>query len=620
MLTFDRVRRVTTVIALAVLMIPMVALGQEDERGAPPGGPAQQTSGEAGGRGQRDGGPARAYGDGQRIEGTAVTVDHAMRTEIPEPARDNAFSMTVSQYGITATLQTLASEAGSAIMERGGNVIDAIIAANAAVGVIEPSMNGVGGDLFAIYWDNKAKKLYALNGSGWSPAGWTLDNLKKHNVTRLRGIWAVTVPGTVASWQALHDRFGKLSLAEDLKPAEALAENGFPVSEANSAEWEKYGAQFANRPDFAKVFWPNGSFVHVGQVFKNPEIANTLRIIGEKGRDGFYKGPIAEAILKTSKEEGGVMTAEDLADFQPEWVEPISTTYHGWRVYETPPNTQGVAALSMLNIMEQYPLKEWGHDNPKTLHIEMEAKALAYADLRPYVGDPRVAKVPTAQLISKELAVKRAKGITDRANCNVLPSVIADQLAKLESDTTYLAAVDRDGNVVSLIQSNSGNFGSGLVPEGTGFVLQNRGGGFSLTPGQPNTIGPHKRPFHTIIPAFMQKGDISIGFGIQSGSNQPQAQAQFVANVVDFGMNIQAALDAPRFNASNGCNVTMETGFPLPTIEELFVRGHHMTLVPRYSLVMGKGNAVERDNKLGVNFGATDPRTDGQATPEMMPF
>ena len=612
----DLYRRATTVIAL-ILMMPMVAFGQEDQRGTLPGGPASQ---QAGGRGQRDGGPPRASGDGQRIEGKAVTEDHAMRTEIPEPARDNAFSMTVSQYGITATLQTLASEAGSAIMERGGNAIDAIIAANAAVGVIEPSMNGVGGDLFAIYWDNKAKKLYALNASGWSPAGWSLENLKAHNVTRLSGIWSVTVPGTVAGWQALHDRFGKLSLAEDLKPAEALAEKGFPVSEANSAEWEKYGMPFVNKPEFSRVFMPNGSYVHVGQVFKNPDIAHTLRIIGEKGRDGFYKGPVAEAILKTSKQEGGVMTAEDLTDFQPEWVEPISTTYHGWTVYETPPNTQGVATLSMLNIMEQYPLKEWGHDNPKTLHIELEAKSLAYADLRAYVGDPRVVKVPTARLISKELAVERAKTITDRANCNVPPSVITDQLAKLESDTTYLAAVDRDGNIVSLIQSNSGNFGTGLVPEGTGFVLQNRGGGFSLTPGQPNTIAPHKRPFHTIIPAFMQKGDVSIGFGIQSGSNQPQAQAQFVANVVDFGMNIQAALDAPRFNASNGCSVTMEAGFPASTFEELFVLGHQILMVPRYSLVMGKGNAVERDNKLQVNFGATDPRTDGQATPEMMPF
>jgi gamma-glutamyltranspeptidase/glutathione hydrolase len=611
----DLLRRLTAMVSLGLMMTPIWAIAQDDRVTPPP--PTTLVAGRgAGVRGQADGSGGRVRG-----EGKSITVDHAMRTSLPEPGRDNAFSMTVSEYGITATLQTLASAAGSAILEKGGNAIDAAIAANAAVGVIEPSMNGVGGDLFAIYWDNKAKKIYAINASGWSPAGWTPETFKAKNVTRLNGIWSVTVPGVVAGWDAMQKRFGKLSLAEDLRPAEALAEKGFPVSETNSVEWEKYGMPFANRQEFARVFLPNGSYVKLGQIFKNPDVANTLRIIGEKGRDGFYKGAIADAILKTSAAEGGVMTAADLADYQPEWVEPISTTYHGWKVYETPPNTQGVAALTMLNIMEQYPLKDWGHDNPKTLHIEMEAKALAYTDMLHYVGDPRVAKVPTAQLISKELAVDRAKGITDRANCNVLPSAINEALAKLGSETTYLAVVDRDGNEVSLIQSNAGNFGSGLVPEHTGFVLQNRGSGFTMEQGQPNSVGPHKRPLHTIIPAFMQKDGVSIAFGIQSGFNQAQAHAQFVANVVDFGMNIQAALDAARFNKSNGgCGVDMEAGYPLSTFEELFIRGHQVTVVPRYSLVMGKGNAVEHDDKLGVNFGASDPRADGQATPEMMPF
>lgn len=315
------------------------------------------------------------------------------------------------------------------------------------------------------------------------------------------------------------------------------------------------------------------------------------------------------------------MTAADLADYQPEWVTPISTTYHGWTVYEIPPNTQGVAALSMLNIMELFPLKEWGHDDPRTLHVEMEAKSLAYADMLYYVGDPRTNYIPTAQMISKSLADQRAKLIGSRANCKVLPSVLNNQLNKLDSDTTYLATVDRDGDEVSLIQSNAGNFGSGLVPKGMGFVLQNRGSAFSLTPGQPNSVGPHKRPLHTIIPAFMQKGGISIAFGIQSGFNQAQAHAQFVANIVDFGMNIQAALDAPRFNESNsGCGVYVEDGYPMATLEQLFIQGHQITLVPRYSLVMGKGNAVEHDDARGVNFGATDPRTDGQAAPEITPF
>jgi gamma-glutamyltranspeptidase / glutathione hydrolase len=624
----DFLRRIVAVVALMLLMhltnLSNVR-GQEANSAGTSGdaGNSQQVqqAPQQGTAGQTGGGRGAGAGRGVRKEGTSITEDHAMRTSIPEPGRDNAFSMTTSQYGITATLQTLASAAGSAILEKGGNAVDAAIAANAAVGVIEPSMNGVGGDLIAMYWDNKAKKLYVLNSSGWTPAGFTPETFKEKHVTRLSGIWSVTVPGVVAGWQAMHDRFGKLPLAEDLKPAEALAEKGFPVSEANSVEWEKYGMPFANQPEFARVFLPNGNYVHLGQVFKNPDVANTLRIIGEKGRDGFYKGPIAQAILNVSEKEGGVMTATDLADFQPEWTEPISTTYHGWTVYETPPNTQGVAALSMLNIMEQYPLKEWGHDSPKTLHIEMEAKSLAYADMLYYVGDPRAVKVPTARLISKDLAVERAKGITDRANCNVLPASINDQLAKLESDTTYLATVDRDGDIVSLIQSNSGNFGSGLVPDHAGFVLHNRGGAFTMEQGQPNSVGPRKRPLHTIIPAFMQKDGVSIGFGIQSGFNQAQAHAQFVANVVDFGMNIQAAMDAARFNEANsGCGVDIEAGYPLETNEDLFVRGHQVTIVPRYSLVMGKGNAVEHDDKLGVNFGASDPRTDGQATPEMMPF
>ncbi|HXA56682.1 MAG TPA: gamma-glutamyltransferase [Candidatus Acidoferrum sp.] len=616
------VRRLAAASLAALLLVPPLApsalFGQAansnssasggDERAS---ASAQQSSSPSGGRGA-----ARA-----RKEGTSITVDHAMRTSIPEPARDNAFSMTTTQYGITATLQTLASAAGSAILEKGGNAIDAAIAANAAVGVVEPSMNGVGGDLFAMYWDNKAKKLYALNASGWTPAAFTPENLAQNHVTRLAGIWSVTVPGTVAGWQALHDRFGKLPLAEDLKPAEALADNGFPASEANSVEWEKYGMPFANQPEFARVFLPNGSYVHLGQIFKNPDVASTLRLIGAGGRDAFYKGPIARAILELSHEQGGLMTAADLADYQAEWVDPLSTTYHGWTIYETPPNSQGLAALSMLNVMELYPLKDWGHDSPQTLHVEMEAKALAYADMLQYVGDPRFVKIPTAQLISKELAIERAKGIADRANCSAMPSQIADAMKNLGSETTYLATVDRDGDIVSLIQSNSGNFGSGLVPDHMGFVLHNRGGAFTLEQGQPNSIGAHKRPLHTIIPAFMQKDGVSIGFGIQSGFNQAQAHAQFVANVVDFGMNIQAALDAARFNAANsGCGVDIEAGYPQGTIEDLFVRGHQLTLVPRYSLVMGKGNAVEHDDGRGVNFGASDPRTDGQATPEFPPF
>jgi len=604
-------QRCTATVAVFLLLIPSLTMAQDV---AAPSNATPRASRQVGGQSQSAARKAQSDITGMYSPG---------RTYLPEPGRDNAFSMTVNRYGIAATLQTLGSAAGAAVLAKGGNAVDAAIAANAAVGVIEPMMNGIGGDLFALVWDNKAKKLYALNSSGWSAAAQSIPAMqaKGRNTIGASSIDSVTVPGAVAGWVELQKRFGKLSLAEDLKPAEALAENGFPVTETDSANWEKYGMGFANRPAFAKVFLPNGNYPKVGEIFKNPQIAASLRLIGEQGRDAFYKGPIAASILKLSQEQGGFLTAADLADFQPQWVDPVSTTYHGWTIYETPPNTQGIAALSMLNIMERFPLRDWGHDDPRTVHTELEAKALAYADMLHYVGDPRTEEIPTAKLISKQLGDERAKLVGPRANCNVLPSVLTDQLAKLQTDTTYLAVVDRDGNEVSLIQSNAGNFGSGLVPDNTGFVLQNRGSGFSMTPGQPNSLAGHKRPLHTIIPAFMQKDGVSIAFGIMSGFNQAQAHAQFVANVVDFDMNIQAALDAARFNKGNsGCGVNIESGYPLSTFEELFIRGHQVTIVPRYSLVMGRGNAVMHDDKLGVNFGASDPRADGQAVPEMPPF
>ena len=540
-----------------------------------------------------------------------------------EPSRDNAFSMTINKYGIAATLQTLASQASATILAKGGNAVDAAIAANAAVGVIEPMMNGIGGDLFAIVWDPKEKKVYAINASGWSPKAETIEAMKAKGVAKMSGgsIYAVTVPGAVAGWEALHKKFGKLPLSVVLAPAIALAQNGFPVTETDSANWNQYGMPYKDRPAFASVFLPNGTYPKVGQMFQNPDIANSLRMIGEKGADAFYRGPIADAIVKLSEENKGFMTKSDLAAYRPEWVEPVTTTYHGWRIYETPPNTQGIAALSMLNVMELYPLREWGHDSARTLHIEMEAKALAYADMLHYVGDPRVEDIPTKKLVSKELAKERAKGITDKANCTVLPSDRKDQLDKLHSDTTYLATVDRDGMVVSLIQSNAGNFGSGLVPEHAGFVLQNRGCGFYMQPGQPNSLAGHKRPLHTIIPAMMQKDGVTIGFGIMSGFNQAQAHAQFVANVVDFDMNIQAAMDAARFNKGNsGCSVNIEDGYPKEVFEQLALQGHQINLVPRYSMVMGRGNVTMHDDALGVNFGASDPRADGQAVPEQPPY
>ena len=552
-----------------------------------------------------------------------LLLPNAARASGP-PGREHAGSMTVNRYGIVATSQTLASAAGASILARGGSAVDAAIAANAALGVIEPMMNGLGGDLFAIVYDAKTGKLYGLNASGWAPERMSVASLQAKGISGkvpVKGIYSVTVPGAVAGWDALHQRFGKLPLSDDLQPAIAFARNGVPIPETDSENWKELGPRFADESTFPPVFLPGGRAPAVGEIFRNPELAASLRLIAQKGRDGFYRGPIADSILKLSAERGGFMDAADLTDFQPEWIDPVSTTYRGWTVYEMPPNGQGIAALSMLNIMEQFPLKQWGHDSINAVHTEIEAKKLAYADLLRYVGDPRASKIPTAQLISKALAERRAKLIEDGAQCNVLPSVLTEQLARLSSDTTYLSVVDRDGNEVSLIQSNSGGFGSGLVPPGTGFVLQNRGAGFSLTPGQPNTIGPHKRPLHTIIPGFMRKGDVTIAFGIMGGFNQAQAHAQFVANIVDFNMNIQAALDAARFTkySFTGCDVTIEDGFPKMTLEGLSQKGHQLMIAPRYSQWMGRGNAVMHDAALGVNFGASDPRADGQAVPEEPP-
>lgn len=542
--------------------------------------------------------------------------------EQQDPAREQARSMVMTQYGIVATSQAVASQAGAAILAKGGSAVDAAIAANAALGVIEPMMNGVGGDLFAIVYDAKTKRLYGLNASGWAPKTISVAALKEKGLTQMRTVDLVTVPGTVAGWDTLHQRWGKLSMAEELAPAIALAERGIAVTETDADNWKIYGTPFLNDPEFARVFLPAGKAPVAGQLFRNPELAATLRLIGEHGRDGFYKGQTANAILKLERELGGFMEANDLTEFQPEWIDPVSTTYHGWTVYEMPPNGQGIAALQMLNIMENYPIKEWGHNSQKSLHIEIEAKNLAYADLQHYIGDPHATHVPTQALISKELAAKRAKLITDKAACNVVPSDVTEQLAHLASDTTYFSVVDRDGNVVSLIQSNSGAFGGGLVAAGTGFPLQNRGGAFTLKADKPNTLRPRTRPLHTIIPAFMQNDNRRVAFGIMGGFNQAQAHAQFVSNIVDFNMNIQAALEAARFTKRDfqGCGVWVENGIEPDVIAGLESQGHEVTVWPRYFQSMGRGNAVEVNESSPVHYGATDPRADGEAVPEQMPF
>jgi gamma-glutamyltranspeptidase/glutathione hydrolase len=528
-------------------------------------------------------------------------------------------SMVVSRNGIVASESPLASQAGVRILESGGNAVDAAIATNAMMGVLEPMMNGIGGDLFAIVYDAKANKLYGLNASGWAPKELTIEFLQKQGLRDMpqKGINAVTVPGAVDGWQKLADKFGRKKLAEDLAAAIRTSQAGFPVPEWDALYWAGEIDYLHGDENATKTYLPNDHAPKLGELFRNPDLAASLQQIAAHGRDAYYKGEIAAKILDAEKRHNGPMTAQDLAEYSAEWVEPISTTYRDWTVYEMPPNGQGMAALEMLNIMEKFPLgeKDWGFGSPNALHAEIEAKKLAYTDLVKYIGDPRKQKLPVATLTSKEWAADRAKGIDpDRANCNAT----AGQLPP-GGDTTYLTVVDRDGNMVSLIQSNYSGFGSGIVPAGAGFALHNRGGLFTLDPASPNALAGHKRPLHTIIPAFAQKGDTRVAFGIMGGWNQAQAHAQFVADLADFKMNIQAALEAPRFvkYAFTNCEVTMENRFSSATRNELSKRGHAITLKGTYTDSVGGGQAVLRDFATGVNYGASDPRKDGEAIAEL---
>jgi gamma-glutamyltranspeptidase/glutathione hydrolase len=540
---------------------------------------------------------------------------------IERRGRDYGRSMVVSRLGIVATSQTLASSAGADVLRDGGSAIDAAIAANAVLGVTEPMMNGIGGDLFAIIYEAKTKQLYGLNSSGWAPQGLTIDFLKSRGIMKSlprKSIQSVTVPGTVAGWDALHQRFGKLPLERVLEPAIYYAKEGAPIAEMVSRVWATAGSALQDQPGFRQVFLPGNHAPTTGEIFRDPDLAESLQLIAAHGRDGFYRGSLAQKILQFSREQGGTMTEQDLADFKPEWVSPISTNYRGWTVSELPPNGQGIAALSMLNILEQFPLAQYGHNSARALHVMIEAKKLAYADLLEYIGDPRFSHIPVEQLLSKDLARRRADSIDPaHAHCNVLPSDLTARLNAMGNETTYLTAIDQDGNIVSLIQSNYDSFGTGLVAPGTGFALQNRGELFVLEPGKPNSIAPHKRPLHTIIPGFMQKGAEVMGFGIMGGFNQAQAHAQFVSNVVDFGMNIQAALSAARFTKPTfpGCDLIIESRVPEGVRNQLTAKGHALDVVPAYSPEMGRGNVVMTDGN-GVNYGASDPRADGAAIPQ----
>jgi gamma-glutamyltranspeptidase/glutathione hydrolase len=529
-------------------------------------------------------------------------------------------SQVATRLGIVAASQPLAAAAGVAVLERGGNAVDAAIAANAAIGLMEPTSNGIGGDLFALVYDAKSGTLHGLNASGWSPRGLTREFLAERGFAELpqRGAFTVTVPGAVAGWHALREKFGRLPLADSLAPAIHYATEGFPVSEVTAGHWAASVGLLSAEPNSAATFLIDGRAPRPAEVFRNPDLARTLARVAERGRDGFYRGPTANAIVAILKERGSPITEDDLAAFEAEWVQPISTTYRGWTVSEIPPNGQGIAALMMLNLMETFPITEYGFHSPRALHAMIEAKKLAYADLLRYVGDPRVAAVPVEAMLDKSHAVSRARSIEpDTAQCYVQPSKLERVTDMQGHDTIYLSVVDRDGNMVSLIQSNYNGFGSGLVPAGMGFMLHNRGALFSLREGQPNSLAGRKRPLHTIIPGFMEKDGTRISFGIMGGWNQAQAHAQFVSGVADFGFTVQEALEAGRFTKAtfSGCDVQIEPLVPEASRDALAGMGHRVYLVPPRSYEFGYGQAtVSRPD--GVHLGASDPRHDGAAVPE----
>ncbi len=529
--------------------------------------------------------------------------------------RTQARSMVITPGGIVATSQTLASQAGAQILARGGTAMDAAIAANAVLAVVEPMSCGLGGDLFAIYYEAKTGKIHGLNASGPAPRAMTLKKLKEmgHYSMPQDGIHSVTVPGCVDGWRKLHQKFGKLPWKDLHGGARYYARHGFPLTEIIQDHWRGSVSKLHFSDYTSKTFLREGSAPRVGDIIRNADLAKAFDTLAEAGPEAFYRGAIGQALIATSKKLGGLMEPADLAAFSSEWVDTIQTTYRGWKVHELPPNSQGMAALEMLNILEKLPITSTAPAD--ALHYKIEAQKLAYQDLRRYLADPRAAKIPLNEILSKSYAAARARLIDpEKASCDFTPG----NPLPSSGDTIYLAAVDRQGNIASLIQSVYLSFGSGVAVEGYGFHLHNRGGLFEFDEKHPNAVGPGKRPFHTIIPALMEKDGVRIGFGIMGGLNQAQAHAQFVSNIVDHDMNIQAALEAPRFTKLNfsGCDVMLEGRVPAEVRETLSARGHRLEVQGDFSGWMGGGQAVLRDYEAKVNYGASSPRKDGAALPE----
>ncbi|WP_281540240.1 gamma-glutamyltransferase [Maribacter aestuarii] len=531
-------------------------------------------------------------------------------------------SEVIAQNGMAATSQPLATQVALDILKRGGSAMDAAIAANAMLGLVEPASCGIGGDIFAIVWDAKEQKLYGFNGSGRSPKSLTIDHFIDNNMKYVPfyGPLPVSVPGCVDGWFTLHEKFGKIPMAQLLQPAIDYGRNGFPVSEVIAYEMESNYESLKDQPGFATTYLRNGMTPKKGEVFKNPDLADTYELISKKGRDAFYKGSIARTIADFMKKHGGFLSYDDLATHTSNWIEPVSTNYRGYEVWELPPNGQGTAALQMLNILEGYDIAKMGFGSTDYLHVLTEAKKLAYEDRAKFYADPDFNDIPLKELLSKEYAAQRRELIAMDVAADNYP---AGDLEIETGNTTYLTVADKDGNMVSLIQSIYSEFASGMVPDGLGFVLQNRGQMFNVQDkNHANALEPGKRPFHTIIPAFITKdGKPHVSFGLMGGAVQPQGHAQIVVNLVDFGMNLQEAGDAPRMRhrgssqptgseMTNGGTLNLESGFDYRTIRELRKRGHRISFAVG---IYGGYQAIGVDLDQKVYSGASESRKDGQA-------
>ena len=531
-------------------------------------------------------------------------------------------SEVIAQNGMVASSHPLATQIGIDVLKKGGNAIDAAIAVNAALGLMEPTGCGIGGDLFAIVWDPKTKKLHGLNASGPSPQTLSLDFFLENNYEFIPyyGALSVSVPGAVAGWFALHDKFGNLTMDQILSPAIHYAENGFPLTELIAYYMQRSVQRFikADYPNIKETYMhPNGGKLpSEGEIFKNPLLAQTYKTIAKKGKQGFYSGKVASAIAEEVLQQGGFLTTADLSSYEVEWVDPVSINYRGYDVWELPPNGQGIAALQILNILEGYDFSKIDFGSDEHIHLFTEAKKLAFEDRAKFYADMSFSDVPVEILLSESYADQRRALIKEKASMYSSGQISA-------GETIYMTVADKDGYMVSLIQSNYFGMGSGVVPEGVGFMLQNRGALFSLDENHANVYAPSKRPFHTIIPAFVTKdGSPFLSFGVMGGDFQPQGHSQIVMNIVDFGMNTQEAGDAPRWDhkgsssprgsqATNNGKIRVEDGIPYETIRQLMSRGHNVG----FSLgEFGGYQAILWDEKNQVYRGASESRKDGQVS------